>query len=176
LNRATGDEVVWFDGDGLRRDQGGSGGGGVSAFNARPSWQNVDIPSVNPHSPKGRIVPDVAGNAAGSTGYIMIAPDPRNPTKSIPQVSGGTSASTPLWASLIARLQQAGKKVGFLPPKLYQASPTSGGQPVGAVAFRDITQGDNASGTAHGYFASTGFDAVTGWGTPKGKELLAKLP
>src|SRR5262249_40890693 len=58
LNRQSGDEVVWFDGDGLRRDGGGSGGGGVSEFNARPSWQSgIDIVSVNPHAPNGRVIP-----------------------------------------------------------------------------------------------------------------------
>jgi kumamolisin len=176
LQRSTGDELVWFDGDGLRRDGGGSTGGGVSAYNMRPPWQKLDIPSVNPHAPKGRIVPDVAANAAGSTGYLLVAPDQRDPSRSAAQVSGGTSAATPLWASLIARLQQAGKNVGFLTPKLYQSSPNSSGKPVGAVAFRDITEGDNASGTAKGYSAMAGFDAVTGWGSPIGTELLNKLP
>ena len=66
--------------------------------------------------------------------------------------------------------------MGFLPPKLYQPSPTTGGKPVGAVAFKDIVSGDNASGTAPGYLATVGFDAVTGWGTPNGKALLANLP
>src|SRR5271166_1981935 len=176
LQKATGDEVLWFDGDGLRRDGGGSGGGGVSASNPRPSWQNISISSVNSGSIDGRIVPDVAANAAGSTGYLLFAPDSSDPSTSVAQISGGTSAATPLWASLIARLQQAGKSVGFLPPKLYQPSPTTGGQPVGAVAFNDIVIGDNATGTAPGYQATLGFDAVTGWGTPNGKALLANLP
>ena len=176
LQKATGDEALWFDGDGLRSDGGGSGGGGVSGFNPRPSWQNISISSVNPGSIDGRIVPDVAANAAGSTGYLLFAPDSSDPSTSVAQISGGTSASTPLWASLIARLQQAGKTVGFLPPKLYQPSPTTSGQPVGAVAFKDITFGDNATGKAKGYPATVGFDAVTGWGTPNGKALLANLP
>jgi kumamolisin len=177
LNRSTGDEVVWFDPDGLRRDGGGSTGGGVSAFNPRPSWQqDFDIISVNPNAPKGRIIPDVAANAAGSTGYLLFAPDQNNPSNPVPQISGGTSTSTPLWASLILRLQQAGKKVGFLPPRLYRPSPNSGGKPVGAVAFRDITQGSNASGTAEGYSAKPGFDAVSGWGSPIGKGLFTTLP
>ena len=129
LQKATGDEVMWFDGDGLRRDGGGSTGGGVSAFNPRPSWQNISIPSVNPGSIDGRIVPDVAANAAGSTGYLVVAADASDPSQSAQFISGGTSAATPLWAALIALLQQAGKTVGFLPPKLYQPSPTTGGKP-----------------------------------------------
>ncbi|WP_080485598.1 MULTISPECIES: S8 family serine peptidase [Burkholderia cepacia complex] len=169
LMRTTGSEVVWFEGDGLRRDQGGSTGGGVSAMNPRPSWQTANIPSVNPHAPAGRIVPDVAANAAGGTGYFMVA-------QNTPQVSGGTSAATPLWAALIARLRQAGKPVGFLTPLLYQANPNTNGQPLGAVSCKDITVGSNAAGTAAGYSAGVGFDAVTGWGSPDGATLLAKLP
>ena len=177
LQKMSGDEVVWFDGDGLRRDGGGSGGGGVSALNPRPAWQQgIEIASVNLNAPSGRIVPDVAANAAGSTGYLMVSPNPKQPSKSSAQISGGTSAATPLWASLIARLSQAGKTVGFLPPTLYKPTASSGGQVLGKAAFRDITSGSNASGTAEGYSAGPGFDAVTGWGTPIGTKLLELLP
>jgi kumamolisin len=176
LQKMSGEEVVWFDGDGLRRDGGGSTGGGVSALNARPEWQSkIDIVSVNRNSQNGRVVPDVTANAAGSTGYLVVAPNPQQPSKSAPQVSGGTSASTPLWASLIARIQQSGKQVGFLPPKLYAATPKSGGHVLGQAAFRDITSGSNASGTADGYSAGPGFDAVSGWGSPIGTKLLELL-
>jgi kumamolisin len=170
LTRSTGDEVVWFEGDGLRRDDGGSTGGGVSALNPRPSWQAaVPISPANPHQTAGRILPDVAANAAGSTGYFMVS-------QNTPQVSGGTSAATPLWASLLTRLRQAGKQFGFLPPLLYQSSPTSGGKSVGLVACRDITQGSNRSGNAPGYEAKTGFDAASGWGSPNGNYLQRYLP
>jgi kumamolisin len=165
----SGEEVVWFDGDGLRRDGGGSTGSGVSEFNPRPDWQTIAIASVNPpHASNGRIVPDVAANAAGSTGYLLVA-------SGSAQVSGGTSAATPLWAALIARLQQAGKVVGFLPPRLYQATTKTAGKPLGAVACKDITVGNNASGTAEGYSAAVGFDAVSGWGSPIGTALLEKF-
>jgi len=170
LDRSTGDEVVWFEGDGVRRDNGGSAGGGVSELIPRPAWQNFDIHSVNPGGLNGRILPDVVADAAGSTGYFMVA-------QNSPQIVGGTSAATPLWAALISRLLQAGKKVGFLTPSLYQASPTTSGQPVGAVACRDITDGSNKSGNAAGgYSAGVGFDAASGWGSPKGADLLKNLP
>jgi kumamolisin len=175
LQKTTGTEVVWFEGDGLRADGGGSGGGGVSAFNARPSWQSIPINSVNPHSIEGRIVPDVAANAAGGTGYLIYAPT-SSLSSSSAQVAGGTSAATPLWAALLARLQEAGKTIGFITPKLYQPSPASSGSPVGSVALRDITQGHNASGKSPGYSAAVGFDAVTGWGSPNGKNLAEFLP
>jgi kumamolisin len=168
LVRATGDEIVWKEGDGVRRDRGGSTGGGVSVMNPRPSWQTVNIASVTPNAPAGRVVPDVAANAAGSTGYFMVA-------QGSPQVSGGTSAATPLWAGLLVRLIQSGKHIGFLPPRLYGPTANSGAQSLGAVGCRDITIGSNASGSAPGYQAGPGFDATTGWGSPKGQALLNAL-
>ena len=170
LDRSTGDEITWFEGDGVRRDQGGSTGGGVSESNPKPSWQTVDIPSVQPSVTSGRIIPDVAADAAGSTGYFMVA-------QGTPAVVGGTSAATPLWAGLLTRITQAGKKVGFLTPRLYGPTSTTGGKTLGAAACRDITSGGNKSGNAAaGYTALVGYDAVTGWGSPNGKALLDHLP
>src|SRR5581483_3569046 len=90
-------------------------GGGISDVFPLPSWQedaNVP-PSVNDqHS--GRGVPDIAGNADPHTGY-QIRADGRN------IVVGGTSAVAPLWAALIALInQQTGKPLGYLNPLLYQ--------------------------------------------------------
>jgi kumamolisin len=162
-------ETTWFDGDGLRADGGGSTGGGVSEVFARPTWQkNVGIASVNPHAPAGRCVPDVAADAAGSTGYFMVS-------QGNPQVSGGTSAAAPLWAALLARLIANGKTLGFFTPLLYQANAKTAGQPLGAAALRDITTGGNATAAAGGYKAAVGFDAVTGWGSPNGANLMKLL-
>jgi len=169
LNRTTQKETVWFDGDGLRRDHGGSTGGGVSEVFPRPAWQTSNIASANPHALRGRIVPDVAANAAGSTGYIMVA-------EGQVLVSGGTSAAAPLWASLLGLLAAAGKQIGYLTPVLYGTTPHSQGHVLGQVAFRDITAGGNAAGTAAGYKAQAGYDACTGWGSPIGSKLLELLP
>jgi len=88
---------------------------------------------------------------------------------------GGTSAATPLWAALIARINQglAAKgtgPVGFWSPLLYQSVGATG-------AFHDITQGTNdAQGNLDGaYPAGAGWDACTGWGTPNGVDLLGAL-
>lgn len=167
LNRHTGAEVVWHEGDGVRPN-GGATGGGVSAMNPRPSWQSaLNISSVNPHAAAGRIVPDVSADAALNTGYRMYA--------SGWQTVGGTSAATPLWAGLIARLQQLGTKVGFLTPRLYAPTANSNGKALGSVACRDIVSGNNASGNAEGYSAGPGFDAASGWGSPNGQNLLNSL-
>ena len=162
-------ETTWFDGDGLRADGGGSTGGGVSEVIARPTWQkNIAIASVNPHARAGRCVPDVAADAAGSTGYFMVS-------QGNPQVSGGTSAAAPLWAALLARLMANGKTLGFFTPLLYQVNAKTARQPLGAAALTDITTGGNATAAAGGYKAAVGYDAVTGWGSPNGANLMKLL-
>ena len=169
-NGASFTEAVWKEGDGLRADGGGSTGGGVSTVFQRPTYQNgITIQSINPGAINGRIVPDISADAAGGTGYFMVA-------NGQPDVSGGTSAATPLWASLIARLRGAGKQVGYLTPQLYQPSATSGGKPVGAAGCNDITSGNNDTAAAGGYAAGPGYDAVTGWGSPIGTKLAQLLP
>jgi kumamolisin len=154
------EEVVWDDGknDGT--------GGGVSRFFALPSYQqNAGVPpAADPPGPVMRGVPDVAGDAAPASGYRIICdgtsfPDP---SEGIPPV-GGTSAVAPLWAGLLARINQGlGKPVGFINPLLY-AAPEDG-------TFRDITSGNNGD-----YKASKGWDACTGLGTPNGQSLLQSL-
>jgi kumamolisin len=166
----TGPETVWFEGDGLRKDHGGSTGGGVSSVYPQPAWQSaIKIPSVNPGAPAGRCVPDVSANAAQGTGYLLVA-------QGAQAVAGGTSAATPLWAALIARLLKSGKKVGYLTPLFYQPNAKTAGQPLGAAACNDITSGSNATAKSGGYSAGPGYDAATGWGSPRGDKLLALLP
>jgi kumamolisin len=141
-------EVVWNDGA-----QGGSGGGGVSGFFPLPSWQaglqTTDADGVTtPLSNRG--VPDVSGDADPETGYDVRI-------DGTDTVIGGTSAVAPLWAGLLARINQlAGKPVGYIQPQLYQ----------NPQAFRDITQGNNGD-----FFASDGWDACTGLGSPDGQQL-----
>jgi kumamolisin len=156
-------EVVWNEGS--RAEGGGATGGGVSEMNALPAWQEGIVPvSVNPTHMRGRGVPDVAGNADGRTGYTILVDGEMTPGV------GGTSAVAPLWAGLIARVnQQMGKPVGFINPLLYKAN-------VGA-ALRDITVGTNdpTGGVIGAYKAQSGWDACTGWGSPDGARLLSAL-
>jgi kumamolisin len=169
-NGKTTSEVSWKDGDGLRKNGGGSTGGGVSVRFPRPAWQTASVPSVNPGGVAGRVVPDVAANASANTGYLVVVDGQAS-------VSGGTSASAPLWAALIARINASlGRRVGWLTPLLYQASPTAQGKTLGAAGCRDISRGNNATAAVGGYTAHEGaFDAVTGWGVPVGSKLLADL-
>lgn len=104
-------ETVWNDGA-----TGGATGGGISDFfTPPPAWQaKVNLPpSANPGAQPGRGVPDVAGDADPVTGY-QVRVDGQD------TVIGGTSAVAPLWAGLVALLNQSlGKSVGFLNPWLY---------------------------------------------------------
>jgi len=160
-------EKAWKDGDGLRKDGGGSTGGGVSTVFDRPSWQKVSVASVNPGGKAGRCVPDVAANASAHTGYFMVVDGKA-------MVNGGTSASAPLWAALVARINAAlqGKRAGYITPVLYQSS---GSSTVGGQACKDIVSGNNSTAAVGGYEAGPGYDAVCGWGAPNGNKLLAAL-
>jgi kumamolisin len=165
----TVNETAWKDGDGLRQDNGGSTGGGVSVHFLRPDWQTVTVASVNPGSIDGRVIPDVAADASANTGYFVVVDGQGG-------VSGGTSASAPLWAALIALINTslgAGKQAGYLTPLLYQQG--SSGNILGQDVCRDITTGDNSTAAIGGYAAGPGYDAVTGWGVPNGNALLTAL-
>ena len=103
----------------------------------------------------GRGVPDVSGDASPASGYNILVDGTQ-------EVVGGTSAVAPLWAGLIALLnQQLGKNVGFLNPQIYA---------LGEGPFYDITSGNNGD-----YSAGTGWDACTGLGSPNGQALLTAL-
>jgi kumamolisin len=153
-------ETVWNDGA-----NGGAGGGGISDTIDLPTWQaNAHVPpSVNPGGRIGRGVPDVAGNADPETGYQILADGQSG-------IVGGTSAVAPLWAGLIACInQKLGTPVGFLNPLLY-------GQVAKANALHDITKGNNdITGKIGGYSAGPGWDACTGLGSPNGTAIGSAL-
>ena len=161
-------EEVWWVRPGMTTSKtfAGSTGGGVSAQNPRAPWQKVHIPSLNPDAPAGRIVPDVSA-LAGPPFYRLLFEGKSTH-------SGGTSAATPLWASLIARINAAlpsSKRQRFLPRLLYKPR-------VRKTGFRDIVLGHNNASHPDpgiGYDAKTGFDAVSGWGVPDGRKLVKAL-
>jgi len=147
-------EVVWNEGATTSAT-----GGGVSAFFPLPAYQaNAGVPvSAATGGKTGRGVPDVAGDADPNTGY-EVRVDGQN------LVIGGTSAVAPLWAGLIALLnQKLGHPVGFLNPMLY-------GSLSGKGVTHDITSGNNGA-----YSAKPGWDPCTGWGSPDGAKLLTAL-
>lgn len=153
---AIASEVVWNE----VRIGDGATGGGVSAIFTKPDYQqNVNVPpSVNTGHVVGRGVPDVAAVGDPNTGVVVMH---ISGTKLEP--IGGTSASAPLWASLIARLNQGlGMRCGFINPILYLKAQSG--------VLNDITSGNNGA-----YSAGRGWDACTGLGSPNGNRLLHVL-
>lgn len=138
-------EAVWNDGS-----SGGASGGGVSTFFPLPIYQvGLDATATKGGTAplKNRGVPDVAGNADPETGY-KVRVDGTN------TVIGGTSAVAPLWAGLVARLNQtAASTAGYINADLYKSPQW----------LRDITQGNNGD-----FAAAVGWDACTGLGSPTG--------
>ncbi|MFZ0957208.1 MAG: S53 family peptidase [Candidatus Sulfotelmatobacter sp.] len=148
-------ETVWNE---LASNEGATGGG-VSDIFPLPSWQDGAgvPPSANPKKNVGRGVPDVTGDADPTTGYVTRV-------DGSPDVIGGTSAVAPLWAGLIALINQSiGKPVGFINPLLYQDAGK-------ARDLNDITSGNNGA-----YSAGPGWDACSGLGSPIGTQLAASL-
>lgn len=143
-------EVVWNN-----NSTSSATGGGISAVFAQPTYQQSGV-SFNLGGKRG--VPDVAGNANPNTGYLLYS-------KSLGGniVVGGTSAVSPLWSALLARINQNlnannRQNVGFAHATLYN-NPS---------AFRDTVSGNNGA-----YSASNGWDPCTGMGSPNGASLLS---
>jgi Pro-kumamolisin, activation domain len=168
------DEYVWndtFDIPGFLPS--GATGGGVSYFAALPSYQaGAGVPaSANKDGRVGRGVPDVAANASPNSGYPLSLADATSQGLQNPFPMSGTSASTPLWAGLVAVMNAAmGADLGFLNAILYQIAP---------AGFREITgppgPASNTFNGAPGYPATAGWNACTGWGSPQGEALLSAL-
>lgn len=148
-------------------------GGGFSKFFAQPDYQK-DLPhDIQTQATGKRGLPDISANADPYTGMSFYY----NGQWSL---AGGTSASTPLWAGLMAVANQiAGKPIGFINPTLYKL-----GQGAGASQnFRDIILGDNTNQktmggitvNVEGFRATPGWDAVTGLGAPHTPSLLRNL-
>ncbi len=168
-NRATGayiSETAWntvIDGHPY------ASAGGFSHLFARPAYQD-GVPGIGAM----RGVPDVAGDAGNGTDMAFAFAEPGGGYALLSE--GGTSASGPFWAGLIALAdQEAGHPLGFVNPAIYQIARG----PEYHEAFHDITTGNNTvvlnGTTITGYHAGPGWDPVTGWGTPDARVLIPLL-
>lgn len=147
-------ETVWNDGA-----NGGATGGGVSSHFSKPKYQaGINVPKPTGTVNKdGRGVPDVAGVADPDTGYEILVDGQEG-------IVGGTSAVAPLWAGLIALLnQELGRNLGWIHNTLY-------GTLAAKNALHDITSGNNGA-----YKAAKGWDPCTGLGSPDGQAILNVL-
>ena len=135
-------------------------GGGISPDKiAIPAWQKLSgvINSSNKGSTTYRNGPDVSANA-NFTFYTCA-----DQKACLANEYGGTSFAAPMWAGFIALVNQqlatnGSSYVGFLDPTIYAQNITS----EYSTDFHDITSGKSGS-----YSAVTGYDLVTGWGSPK---------
>lgn len=135
-------------------------GGGISPDKIALPWYQQD-PSIT-NNPNGgsatlRNGPDVAANA-DFTFYTCA-----NQKACNANLYGGTSFAAPMWAGFAALANQqlaAGGQgfVGFVNPTIYAQNLNATAY---AANFHDI-----ASGTSGSYSAGSGFDLVTGWGSP----------
>jgi subtilase family serine protease len=164
-------ETAWGLASGNPGNQGGSfqaSGGGFSQLFARPAYQ-AGVPGTG----ATRGVPDVSADASDRTGVAVVF---STGTRDTVQSHGGTSASAPIWAALIALADQyAGRHLGFVNPAIYQIARG----PHYHQAFHDITTGNNTvqfpPTTITGYQATPGWDPVTGWGSPNAQVLIPLL-
>jgi RTX calcium-binding nonapeptide repeat (4 copies)/Bacterial Ig-like domain (group 2) len=138
-------------------------GGGISEFETQPSYQN----GVVTQSSTYRTVPDISSDASPSSGVPLY--DSYSLGASTPWITvGGTSFASPTWAAMIAIANQGRVAAGYTPldgpsqtlPALYSL-PSSD--------FHDITSGNN------GFAAGTGYDLVTGIGSPVANLLIPAL-
>ncbi|NEA58081.1 S8/S53 family peptidase [Streptomyces sp. SID13666] len=175
-NMVGANESVWNDGDGAT-------GGGVSSIwksATAAGYQNgFTGPGYNNACGAAagetcRQVPDVAALGDPNTGYpITWGRDSQG--YPIWHMFGGTSASAPTWAALIAQADMdlacaADGPLGFVNPALYKLP---------ASSFRDVVTGNNdllSSGYTGGlYQAGSGYDLATGLGAPHGRAIATGL-
>ncbi|KAL5531108.1 hypothetical protein ACEPAG_3984 [Sanghuangporus baumii] len=147
-------------------------GGGFSNIFSIPDYQKADVASFLKNHP-----PPFSGEQFNNSGTSRAFPDlSANGANYVIAIDGefnlvfGTSAAAPTTASIItlindARLAVGKGPVGFINPAIYTAP--------FRLAFNDITSGGNQGCGTPGFTATTGWDPVTGLGTPNFERLLA---
>ncbi|HEY2576986.1 MAG TPA: S53 family peptidase [Streptosporangiaceae bacterium] len=151
-------EIGWID-----------SGGGFSHVFSTPSYQDT-LPAGSTAIATMRGVPDVAFQASSRTGPLVYDTAPGGGGW---LVVGGTSCSSPQFAGLVAIADQiAGHGLGQISPTLYQLADSANY----SSDFFDVTTGNNQADPAvPGYPATTGWDPVTGLGTPNAANLVPAL-
>ncbi|MFN7997323.1 MAG: protease pro-enzyme activation domain-containing protein [Bryobacteraceae bacterium] len=153
-------EVAWNE-SGIN---GGSGlwstGGGASIYYSKPAWQTgVGVPQDGK-----RDVPDVSLTAASHDGYLVAIEGGL-------YVIGGTSASSPSFAGLMALVnQQTGSAQGNANTTFYGLANLQ--YAGGLTYFHDITAGNNSVPGLTGFSAGTGYDLATGLGSVDATTLV----
>ena len=136
--------------------------GGASALFERPAWQTVGFGT---ELPDRRLVPDISAVSDPSTGVRTIF------NRQL-VVGGGTSQAAPLWAGMAAVMNDklaadGADPIGDLNPLLYRLDESATLPP----GLRDINLGGNAVSIS----GTTGYDMVTGLGTPNVANLVKNI-
>jgi hypothetical protein len=133
--------------------------GGIMTSVQIPGYQVGVSMASNGGSTSSRNFPDVA----------FLAQNIEIVFNGLTQSPSGTSFAAPMWAGFTALVNQNSQAngtglPGFLNPTLYDIGLTSGL----AIDLYKICFNDINDGTSNGSFnCVTGYDLVTGWGTPK---------
>lgn len=148
----------------------GASGGGMSQFFDEPSFQQLLATTSQTQLATKRGVPDVAAIGDPNTGVKVYANG-----QWLTQL-GGTSIGTPIWAGILALAnQKAGRPLGYINPLLYAIGTSNRA----SDDFRDITIGNNSMHlkgvNIQGYSASSGWDPITGFGSPIVSQLIPDL-
>jgi tripeptidyl-peptidase-1 len=153
-------------------------GGGFSEYFDVPDWQQKDVSTylknieskIPSGYPKGRGSPDISAlgrNYAIAVGgkFILVS---------------GTSASAPVFGGMISlindeRIRNGKPSLGFLNPALYQADRSIYNDITSGDSFCAMTQNPGQKCCKQGFYASGGWDPLTGLGTPKFDKLREYL-
>lgn len=171
---AVGGTTLSYTGSGVRSEVSWSGtGGGTSQFTATPSYQNSSVPGITTLA--HRTVADVAFNADPASGqYLAVIASGSSTVNWLS--AGGTSLATPQWAGLLAvanaeRALAAKPVLGAPHAMLYTQIASVPG--TYASVFADVIKGSDGSCAA--CTAKSGYDQLTGLGTPNVTSLLGAL-
>jgi subtilase family serine protease len=165
-------------------------GGGFSDVFSRPSYQSTLPAGSTPIPASARGVPDIAFQASSATGalvYLSLPPDGTD--SNVGQAGwwdiGGTSLSCPQWAGLVAIADQINKAkygqtgLGLINPALYKLASTAKYATdffdIAHTAAAGVDNSNQGDPSVPGYPATTGWDPVTGLGTPNAALLIPDL-
>jgi xanthomonalisin len=133
-------------------------GGGVSAYEAIPSWQTPVLTTAV----KRRGLPDVSFDAAATTGALIVIDGQPG------QQVGGTSLASPIFVGGFARVESAhDNRIGFPTPCFYKKIPRN------ASLVHDVPPGGNNGYGRYGYRPRVGWDYDTGFGSLRFSKLSA---
>ena len=135
-------------------------GGGASPYEAIPSYQSSLSTILGSH----RGNPDIAWDADPNTGVAVYDTTKYDSQSGWFQI-GGTSFGSPSWAGLIALFDQSSGKTSNSTTTLANLYNSSY-----SAAYNDITSGSNGA-----YSAKSGYDLVTGIGSPKVDKLIVDI-